>query len=319
VTKKAFRPDVDAPEWKGGHSPYDIIKEGVIALVVVSLLTVLLAVVFGSPDEPAITIKAWSTNDPMDFAATALSELNGTSGTATYGAPYNTEDTSQQLGPLKLAKWVGARIPVNTVKDFVIDPLKSLPGQPGLTSELKLWSHASTSAKSGWVNNYTKAAKHTTIVGGQLVVNATNAGPVPLMMSDLLQMARTGALDQALVTQNGFYTTDYTLPLLFLADGTYMANIATKQHLSGEQWGMMNETGNYPGQAWLWLYTFWYQVAPMNTSGNGDILVWAIMMVLTLGLALIPFIPGLRSIPRKTRVYRLIWREHYRDLANVET
>jgi hypothetical protein len=311
---KAFRPDVDAPEWKGGHSPYDIVKEGVIALVVVSLLTVLLAVVFGSPDEPAITIKAWSTNDPMDFAQTALSELNGTSGTAQYGAPYNTAATGQQLGPLKLAKWVGARIPVNTVKDFVVDPLRSLPGQPQLTMQLTEWSQASNSTRRGWVNNYTHAANHMKIVGGTLVVNATNAGPVPLMMTDLLQMARLGALDQALVTQNGFYTTDYTLPLLFLADGTYLANIAEKQHLTGEQWGMMNETGNYPGQAWLWLYTFWYEVAPFNSSGNGDVLVWGVMMVLSVGLVLPPFIPGLRSIPRWTRVYRLIWKEHYRDV-----
>jgi hypothetical protein len=45
------------------------------------------------------------------------------------------------------------------------------------------------------------------------------------MMSDLLQMARLGALDQALITQYGFYTTDYTLPLLFLADGNYMARV----------------------------------------------------------------------------------------------
>jgi hypothetical protein len=314
TSKKKFRPDVDAPEWKGGHTPYDIIKEGVIALVVVAVLTVLLAVVFGSPDEPAITVKAWSTNDPMDFAATALSELNGTSGTAQYGAPYNKAATGQQLGPLTLAKWVGARIPINTVSEFVIDPLKSLPGQTALSTDLSQWSSASASARSQWVTTYTKAANQMKIVSGQLVVPTTNAGPVPVMMADLLQMARSGALDQALITQNGFYTTDYTLPLLFLADGTYMANLAQKQHLTGDQWGMMNETGNYPGQAWLWLYTFWYQVSPMNTSGNGDILVWAIMMVLSAGLLLMPFIPGLRSIPRKTRVYRIIWREHYREL-----
>ena len=53
---------------------------------------------------------------------------------------------------------------------------------------------------------------------------------------------------------------------------------------------MMNETGNYPGQAWLWLYTLWYQVPPMNYSSNGDLQVWVIMMVLTL-LVLLPFIP----------------------------
>jgi hypothetical protein len=311
---KAFRPDVDAPEWKGGYSPYDIVKEGIIAVVIVSILTVLLSVAFGSPDDPSITVKAWSTNAPMDFATTALSELNGTSGSAGYGPPYNNASTGQQLGPLTLAKWVGDRIPVNTVNDFIIDPLKSLPKQPALTADLSQWSSASGSARAGWVKNYSQAAKKMQITSGQLVVNATNAGPLPVMMADLFQMARTGALDQALVTQNGFYTSDYTLPLLFLADGTYLSNIAQKQHLTGDQWGMMNETGNYPGQAWLWLYTFWYQVTPMNSSGNGDILVWGIMMVLSAGLLLTPFIPGLRSIPRKTRVYRLIWREHYRSL-----
>ena len=47
------------------------------------------------------------------------------------------------------------------------------------------------------------------------------------------------------------------------------------QHLGGDQWGMMNETGNYPGQPWMWLYTFWYQVKPFSTSENADAQVWA--------------------------------------------
>ena len=249
MTKKAFRPDVDAPEWKGGHGPYDIIKEGTIALVVVSLLTLLLAIVFGSPDEHAITIKTWSNADPIDFASTALSELNGTSTSAQYGAPYNHASTGPQLGPFALAKWVGVRIAVNTVRDFVIDPLKSQPNQPVLSTDLSQWSQASSSTRASWVANYTKAAGKMTFANGQVAVNATNAGPVPVFVEDLTQMARSGALDQALITQAGFYTTNYTLPLLFLADGTYLANLAQNQHLSGDQWGMMNETGSYPGQA----------------------------------------------------------------------
>ena len=52
----------------------------------------------------------------------------------------------------------------------------------------------------------------------------------------------------------------------------------------------------------------------MNTSDNGDLQVFAIMIVLTILLALLPFIPGLRSIPRWTRLYRLIWRQHYREV-----
>jgi len=313
MSKKAFRPDVDAPTWRGGHGPYDIIKEGSIALLVVAILTLVFAVVFGSPDEHAITIKTWSNAAPVDFAATALKELNGTSTTAQYGAPYNKASTGQKLGPLTLAKWVGVRIAVNTTNDFVINPLKSQPSPAALKTDLAQWSSASASTRSGWVANYTQAATNMTFANDQLVVNATNAGPVTAMLDDLTQMARSGALDQALITQSGFYTTNYTLPLLFLADSTYMANLATNQHLTGSQWGMMNETGNYPGQAWLWLYTFWYQIPPFNTSHNGDVLVWALMMLLSLALLLVPFIPGVRSIPRWSRVYRVIWREHYRE------
>ncbi len=76
---------------------------------------------------------------------------------------------------------------------------------------------------------------------------------------------------------------------------------------------MMNETGNYPGQPWMWLYTFWYQVPPFSTSDNADAQVWALMMLLTLGLALVPFIPGVRSIPRLIPIHRLIWRDYYRN------
>jgi hypothetical protein len=51
----------------------------------------------------------------------------------------------------------------------------------------------------------------------------------------------------------------------------------------------------------------------MNNSTNADVEVLAIMLLLTAGLTLMPFIPGLRSIPRKSKVYRIIWREHYQN------
>jgi hypothetical protein len=316
VTKR-FRPDVDAPEWKGGHTPYDIVKEGAIALLVVAILTLLLAIIFGSPDESAITLKSWSNAAPIDFAQDALSQLNGTSETATYGPPYNNASVGQELGPLSLAKWVGATMSFNPAKAFVIAPLKTQPFQTALSNALKEWSNASSITRHTWVTNYTNGAAHMKWRNDAIVVKASDAGPVPVFINELTDMARTGALDAVLTHQGDFYTTNYTLPLLFLEDGNYLANTATHQHLAGDQWGMMNETGNYPGQAWLWLYTFWYQVPPFNSSGNGDILVWALMMLLTLLLALVPFIPGLRSLPRKVKIYRLIWKEHYRSLEST--
>jgi hypothetical protein len=36
------------------------------------------------------------------------------------------------------------------------------------------------------------------------------------------------------------------------------------------------------------------------------------MMVLSLAFVFVPFIPGVRSIPRVIPLYRVIWRDHYR-------
>ena len=150
--------------------------------------------------------------------------------------------------------------------------------------------------------------------GGGVSVPGSGYGPLPTMMNGLARFAQGGGLDGALLTSKQFYQTDYTKPLLLLADGSMLASRAQAEHLLGEQWGMMNETGSYPGQVWLWLYTFWYQIKPFSTSANADILVMAIMTVLSLALVLIPFLPGVRDLPRWVPLHRVIWRDYYRTL-----
>ena len=86
----------DAAPWRGPTRRYDILKEGAIAGVVVLALTLGLAALLSSPDVPPITIATWARVAPADFLATAASELNGTSETATYGPPYNNQDGSVQ-------------------------------------------------------------------------------------------------------------------------------------------------------------------------------------------------------------------------------
>src|SRR5580700_2481255 len=120
---KRFNPDRDVREWSGAYRPYDILKEAFVALVAVGVLIVLLAVVFSSPDEPAVTLKSWSTSDPVDFAQTAVTELDGTSPLATYGPPYNTAGTAQSIGAFSPAHWLGVHHPIDTANDFVIAPL----------------------------------------------------------------------------------------------------------------------------------------------------------------------------------------------------
>jgi hypothetical protein len=97
-----------------------------------------------------------------------------------------------------------------------------------------------------------------------------------------------------------------------------MASQAEQQNLTGDQWGVMNETGNYPGQTWLWFFGMLYHVPPFDTAANVDLIAVIIFGFLFLVLALVPFIPGLRSIPRWIPVHRLIWRRSVIAEADTE-
>jgi hypothetical protein len=292
---------------------YDLIKEFVIALVAVALLTAGLAAVLSSPDVRPVTLASWSRAAGPDFTATAVAELAGTSGTAEYGPPYNhTPGAAQKLGPVGLQNAAGVRIPVDTANDFVTGPLAHAPEPPGVRAALAAWAAAPVSRRQDWSKAYSDALAKSP-GGDPAKVAKGDYGPVPVLTARLLDLARSGALDGELPGGGKFYETDYTRSLLFLSDGSYLESLARTEHLGGDQWGMMNETGNYPGQAWLWLYTFWYQIEPFKSSGNADALIWGVMVLLSLGLVLVPFIPGVRSIPRWTRVHRLIWRSYYRD------
>ncbi|MEN1886010.1 hypothetical protein ACWDBO_06330 [Streptomyces mirabilis] len=292
---------------------YDLIKEFVIALVAVALLTAGLAAVLSSPDVRPVTLASWSRAAGPDFTATAVAELAGTSGTAEYGPPYNhTPGAAQKLGPVGLQNAAGVRIPVDTANDFVIGPLAHAPEPPGVRAALAAWAAAPVSRRQDWSKAYSDALAKSP-GGDPAKVAKGDYGPVPVLTARLLDLARSGALDGELPGGGKFYETDYTRSLLFLSDGSYLESLARTEHLGGDQWGMMNETGNYPGQAWLWLFTFWYQIEPFKSSGNADALIWGVMVLLSLGLVLVPFIPGVRSIPRWTRVHRLIWRSYYRD------
>jgi hypothetical protein len=146
-----------------------------------------------------------------------------------------------------------------------------------------------------------------------VTVQSSGAGPLPTMMTGLLALAKSGGLDGSLLTSSQFFQTDYTKPLLFMADGGLLEKRAEADHLLGEQWGMMNETGSYPGQVWLWLYTLWYQVEPFKSSSSGDLLVMLVMGLLSTLFICIPLLPGIRDLPRKLPIYKLIWKEHYRS------
>jgi hypothetical protein len=318
----------DTQPWKGRYAPYDLVKEASIAVGVITLLAVLLSILFSSPDDKPSTIAQWSRQLPVNFVTAAAKQLDGTSGTAEYGPPYNHNSKGVHAWFLYPQKWLGVSHPINTANDFVIDPLKTVPNDPSLQSAVAEYQAAPAPTQKAWGEAYAKpleeyataqeeekAPPKTVALDpttGAVTVQASGTGPVPTMMAGLLSLAKSGGLDGSLLTSSQFFQTDYTKPLLFMADGGLLEERAQAQHLLGEQWGMMNETGSYPGQAWLWLYSLWYQVEPFKASENADILVLLLMTVLSLAFICVPLIPGVRDLPRRIPIYKLIWREHYR-------
>jgi Cytochrome b(N-terminal)/b6/petB len=300
----------DRAAWRGPTKRYDILKEGTIAVVIALALTFALAGLLSSPDVPPVTVATWAKAAPADFLATAASELNGTSHTAMYGPPYNTNGTPQSEG-FSPANWFGVTQPLSdTAQIFVISPLtQTAPLNPAVKAALAAYNAASADQQNKWASAYLKAVPKVTFVNGVPVVPAANDGPVPAMLAAELALAQSGAIDTDLLAQRQFYGTDFTKPLMFINDGGYYTNQATAMNLTGNQWGVMNETGSYPGQPWLWLYQLWYHVPGWRNSTNVDLIAIYMTGAATLLLLLVPFIPGLRDIPRWIPVHRLVWRD----------
>lgn len=321
--------DVAAQPWAGPVRRYDIVKEFVIALVVMSVLATILAAAFSSPDEKALTFKGWGATAADNLYATTVGELAGSTESAGYGPPYNDAGEGVAVGPLKPQKWMGVRIPVDPANDFVITPLKSQEQPAAVATALQAWEAATPEQRQAWAAALDEAIPATAESDGAVhpdQVAAGDYGPVPDLATGLVAMATSGALDGAMLSRGGFYSSDATQQILFLGDGSYLDDAATAQNLQGNTWGMMNGVNSYPGQPWLWWASLWYQVPTFNPAedattttslqDNADAWIFYIIGVISLVIIFLPFIPGLRSIPRWIPVYRLIWRTYYRRHGN---
>ncbi|MHB1986569.1 MAG: cytochrome b N-terminal domain-containing protein [Acidimicrobiales bacterium] len=303
----------DTEEWGGPTRRYDIVKEAAIASAIVLVLVVILAGLLSSPDAPPVTVASWAKVAPADFLATTASELAGTSETATYGPPYDHGSSNVQRIGVSWQLLAGVQERIDPAQVFVLSPLsKVAPADPALARALAVYRSAPAALSHSWDMAYLHAVARVVFRSGSPVLPRAGDGPVPALVSTELTLARSGALDADLLAQRPFYGTNFTKPLLFLEDGSYFASKAAGAHLVGTQWGVMNETGSYPGQPWLWLYSLWYQVPGFSTSANVDLIAIYLTGVATILLLAVPFIPGLRDIPRVIPVYRLVWRVWYR-------
>lgn len=308
-TQRKALAKAEAAAWRGPTKKYDIIKEGTLTSLIVLLLVLALSSVLSSPDLPPVTVASWAKAAPADFLGTTASELAGTSETANYGPPYNNGSRNVQKLGLSWQMLAGVHTKIDAASTFVLSPLSSLSaGNPTLQKALAQYEGATKTQQQAWDQAYLSALSRVSFINSRPLLPKANDGPVPTLAASELSFAQSGAIDANLISQQPFYGTNYTKPLLFIEDGNYFSSLAKAQHLTGSQWGVMNETGSYPGQPWLWLYTLWYQIPAFASSANVDLIAIYLTTLATILLLLVPFIPGVRDVPKLIPVHRLIWR-----------
>lgn len=304
--------------WSGPSRPYDLLKEATVAVVVVALVAVGLSLLFGSPQRDAVSFQQWATDAPDDLVATALAELDGSSGTAGYGPPYNdTSGAAQSMLGVAPADITGTSLPIDAAEDLVLIPLSKLaPSGSDLAAAIDEYRAAAPTQQQQWTTNYGGAlATSFSMDGDRIAVGVGDYGPVETLMGELSSYARAGAFDASLIDAEagrpGFFVLDYTRSLLFLADGSYFGGLADDAGLAGDNWGAVNTIGNWPGQWWLVGISVWYQFPPGTTSGNADLLIAVLIAALSAIVVFLPFTPGLRDVPHRLKLYKVVWRDFY--------
>ena len=169
---------------------------------------------------------------------------------------------------LPLQKWGGVAAPGRLAPTWSSSRSRGVTGDPGLTAALAAWDALPPSQQTAWATAYADALAKAPD-GDPAQVAAGDYGPVPVLADGLPARWPASAVSRASLTSSGTLLRRRPDPqLLLLSDGAYLEDQRVADHLGGDQWGMMNEIGNYPGQPWMWLYTFWYQVQAVLHLGE---------------------------------------------------
>ncbi len=293
--------------------PYDLIREGLIAVGFLAVVVIVLAILFRPPDYPPVRGEDVATRQPIAYLATCVDILAGNSGLQDYGPPYNA-DTTNSMKVLGIApiSWFGVRQELDPSKDFVLTPLARVAiMNKDVASALKTWNAASDDSRTAWTKAYADALDKATVENGQVKMAAGEYGPVPVMMNGMLDLGKAGLLEGALMSnERQPYSLDNSRALLFFQEDVD-ASVADAQDMTGGQWGITHEVGNRPGPWWLWPYAIWYQIPAFAKNPNADLIVGLMMLALFLILFFMPFIPILNRLPRWIGFYKVVWRDWY--------
>jgi hypothetical protein len=303
------------------HKPYDLIREGVLALGATAVVVVVLAIIFGSPYTPTVRGEDVARDHPLDFMKAATDMLAGNSGLQAYGPPYTKDtDNLQKVLGFAPSTVLGVTYPLDAQNDLAIAPLEKVAMlNKDVASALTAWKAGGDDKQKAWTKAFSDALDKAEESNGEVKVAAGDYGPVPVLIYGMLTLARAGLLEGALSTSAQLpYVMDNTKAMLFFVESAD-TDTAQSMDMLGTQWGITHEVGNLPGPWWLWPYAIWYQIPPLTTAPNADAIVGSLMVLFFLLLLFAPFIPVLNQLPKWIPFYRIIWRDWYAQKEGAPT
>ena len=272
-------------------------KYPVIALVLAVAL-VLLGVFAGSPNSPRATIAATARQDPGGAVLCFTQELAGISASA-------ANQAESGLGP--------------PGEVFVTGPVSSFAPLLGgkAAAALARYRAAPASQQAAWAANYLKALGTITpaaMEGGMETATSPDYarigtlhgdfGPVPALVQTDVRLAQGGYLEQYLEARDPGHALH--LVTIWLYDHPQMLSDAVANGLTDDQWGMVKERDYNVGPWYLIIPAIIHVEFPGGETGTGFVL-WNLLIALIFIFAL-PLVPGVRSLPQKLRLRRLIAR-----------
>jgi hypothetical protein len=255
-------------------------------MVYILALVVIFALIFSAPYIPPLTISQAAIQHPDAVASTFLNESNMSSATATY---FDTIDPYT----------------FNTRAVYITEPYAIYINLThSNNAEAQFMAENATLQKTMLSNAYAYFVANDSISAG---INSSN--PMIKMASQLTYMAQLGAYQPVLQGEvaSGLNTT-YVIRFLF--DTGVLWDVASEYNLTVPQLGMLS-VGAPP-----WSLQYWLMPYNEMENATGDIPWWndiengSIAAFAFLILILLPYIPGLRAIPDKFKLYKLFWNRY---------
>ena len=272
---------------------YPLIGAGLLVAIVA------VAAFAGSPNWPRDEIAAVATKDPGGAILAFTQELDGTSSSwSNTGEVGATPDQLFVLGPL-----------------HAFQPLLGDSVGRALTT----YEGAAPAQRQAWASAYDKALATITpqesgSMGemgttpspdyGKIATLSGDFGPVPALTQASDRLAQGGYLQMYLTALHPGHSLH--LATIWLYDEPQMLNTAIDQGLTDDQWGMVKERGFPVGPWYLIIPAIIHVLLPGGATGLGFTL-WNLAFALVF-LVAVPLLPGLRSLPQRLRLYRLIYR-----------